>query len=400
MQYRQLGQTGWQVSVLGFGAMRLPLLPGATDSSQIDTVTATAMLRRALEGGVNYVDTAYVYHGGASEVWLGAALREIARDIHPDARDPLAKLLETVKVATKLPVFRCTRTADFDRFLDESLERLGLDTLPMYLVHGLEDRVWERMLDLGLPAWLESALGDGRIEHAAFSFHDRYPVFERILTATDLWDVCQIQLNYMDVEHQAGLRGLHLAAGLGKGIVIMEPVRGGRLAKEPPPEIARIWDDAPVSRTPVEWALRWIWDLPEVAVALSGMSEPAQVEENLRIADAAVAGSLTAEELDAVARVREAYRARMQVDCTACGYCAPCPNDVQIDEILGLINDAAIYGDLEKARESYEWVGEEHWADRCDECGECESRCPQGIAVREWLQRGHAMLRPHAPEER
>lgn len=392
MQYRQLGPTGYEVSVLGFGAMRLPLLPGETDPSRIDTATATAMLRLSLEAGVNYVDTACVYHGGQSEVWLGNALRELAPQLYPGESDPHAALVDSVKVATKLPVFRCKETADFDRFLDESLERLGLTSLPVYLVHGLEEAAWRHALDLGLLQWLEKALGDGRIQHAAFSFHDRFELFEEIVNATDLWEICQIQLNYMDVEHQAGLRGLHLAAEQGLGVVVMEPIRGGRLAKEPPSEIARMWNSAPVSRTPAEWALRWVWDLPEVSIALSGMSDLAQVEENLRIADAAPPRSLSGEELALIEQVRDAYRARMQVDCTACAYCAPCPNGVQIHAILGIINDASIYDDIASARESYAWVREKGGADRCDECGECEARCPQGIAVREWLRHGHELL--------
>jgi predicted aldo/keto reductase-like oxidoreductase len=386
VQYRTLGSLDWRPSALGFGAMRLPLLVSTrhgepTDFSNVDREAATEMLHWAVDHGVNYVDTAYVYHDGVSEQWLGEALQGGYR--------------ERVMVATKLPVFKVAAPSDFDRYLDEQLARLRSPRIDFYLLHSLERTTWRKARDLGVLEWCQRAKADGRIGHVGFSFHDEYEVFTEIVDAgAGLWEFCQIQLNYMDGAYQAGLRGLRYAAQRGLGVIVMEPIRGGQLAKEPPPVVKALWASAPRHRTPAEWALQWVWNLPEVSLALSGMSTLEQVQQNVEYAERSGPGSLSDEELALIDRVRDAYRERMAVDCTGCRYCQPCPNGVDIPRILELYNDAFIYDDVERQRLQYAWLDKDKRAEACTQCGECETRCPQMLAVAEWLQRAGELLAP------
>ncbi|HSJ56983.1 MAG TPA: aldo/keto reductase, partial [Anaerolineae bacterium] len=237
MQYRTFGKLDWMVSALGFGAMRLPRIDD--DPGQIDEAEATRMVRYAIDHGVNYVDTAYPYHRGTSEVFLGRALQEGYR--------------ERIKLATKLPCWKVEEAADFDKYLDEQREKLQTEHIDFYLLHSLNAREWPKVRDLGVLGWAERAMADGRIGHLGFSFHDKLEVFREIVDATDLWTLAQIQYNYMDVEHQAGTAGLQYAASKGLAVVIMEGLRGGMLTGQIPPSVQEIWDNAPVQRTPAEW---------------------------------------------------------------------------------------------------------------------------------------------------
>jgi predicted aldo/keto reductase-like oxidoreductase len=386
MHYRTFGSLDYQPSALGFGAMRLPLLPAGPDgkvsAGRIDEPQATAMLHHAIDQGVNYVDTAYVYHEGASEGWLGRALKGGYR--------------EKVKVATKLPIWKAKTVDDFDRLLDEQLARLDLPGVDFYLLHSLEASNWPQARDLGVLSWAEKALSEGRIGHLGFSFHDEFDLFAEIIAATDLWSFCQIQWNYMDEEKQAGTRGLELAAGKGLAVIVMEPLRGGQLARTPPPMVQAIWDAAAADgigapqRTPVEWALRWIWDRPEVSLLLSGMSTMEQVEQNVSYADRSGVGVLGEDEFAVIARARDAYRELVPIPCTSCNYCMPCPSGVKIPDIFAIYNDAEIYGHRDLARMYYGWLEPGERADQCTECGECEAACPQKIGVIEWLERAQA----------
>ena len=384
MLYRSFGRTGEQVSVLGFGCMRLPVVDGRRD--QIDVPLATQMLRYAIDHGVNYVDTAYPYHGaapdlpGASEGFVGAALEDGYR--------------ERVLLATKLPVWLVTCREDMDRFLAGQLERLRTDHIDCYLLHALNHEMWATMVDLGAREFLDTARADGRIRYAGFSYHDDPPYFAPIVDGYD-WDFCQIQYNYMDVDCQAGAAGLAYAAGKDLAVVVMEPLRGGRLVGRIPESVQALWDTATVRRTPAEWALRFVWDDPRVSLLLSGMSTMEQVVANVDAACAARVRSLTNEEQALIARVRETYRERTAVGCTECRYCMPCPQGIDIPMILGAVNNVALYGDLagELAfyRESVEG-GRMAPASACSECGQCEEACPQRLAVIEELAKASQIL--------
>jgi hypothetical protein len=257
----------------------------------------------------------------------------------------------------------------------------------------LDAESWAKMRDLDVLAWAERAMAAERIRHLGFSFHDSFTVFREIVDAYDGWTMCQIQYNYFDEEYQAGVRGLKYAADKGLAVVVMEPLRGGLLAGNVPAAVQEIWDSAPIQRSAADWALQWLWNQPEVTVALSGMSTLQQVEENLESADRAAAGSLTAEELAVVARARETYRQLCQIPCTDCQYCQPCPHGVAIPRIFAIYNEAFMFEAKDRSRRAYnQWVREEERANCCLECGECETKCPQGIQVIEWLEKAHGFL--------
>ena len=383
MLYRPLGRTGEQVSVLGFGAMRLPVVDGRRNV--IDLAHATQMLHYAIDHGVNYVDTAYPYHGasfdapGESERWLGEALKDGRR--------------EKVLVATKLPCWKVESRDDMDSLLAGQLERMQLDRIDCYLLHGLNAKAWPKLLDLGVLDFLDAAKADGRIGHAGFSFHDEHDVFLRIVDGYD-WDFCQIQYNYMDTGFQAGTAGLAYAAEKGLGVIVMEPLKGGRLASAPP-DVQSVWHRAPVTWSPVEWALRFVWDDRRVSTVLSGMSTMEQVITNVRLAEEAHAATLTPEDLEVIGRARQAYHARTVVDCTACRYCQPCPQGIDIPLVFTCVNNAALFEDLKGERIGYmieQGAGHTTPASDCSECGQCEDMCPQKLEIREELKKAHTLL--------
>jgi predicted aldo/keto reductase-like oxidoreductase len=375
MKYRTFGKLNWRPSALGFGAMRLPTIDD--DPSKIDEPEARRMVRHAIDQGVNYVDTAYPYHRQTSEPFVGRALQDGYR--------------ERVKLATKMPVWLIENAEDFDRYLGEQLERLQTGHIDFYLLHGLSEARWPTLRDLKVFDWAEGAIADGRIRYLGFSFHDEYEVFEEIVDASDLWTFCQIQYNYMDIDYQAGTKGLKYAAGRGLAVVVMEPLRGGRLTKSVPPQVQAIWDDAPVQRTPADFALQWVWNQPEVSLLLSGMSTMEQVEQNVASASESGPGTLTEEELGIIARVREEYRQLVSIPCTNCRYCLPCPSGVDIPDVFEVYNDAMMYGE-EQGREGYAWLDEEKRANLCVECEECLEKCPQQIEIPEWLAKAHELL--------
>jgi predicted aldo/keto reductase-like oxidoreductase len=381
LKYRKFGKLDFEVSILGFGAMRLPF----TDNNPANVVEPESieMIRYAIDHGVNYLDSAYLYHDGRSEMIVGRALQGGYR--------------EKVKIATKLPCNFIQKAEDFDRILNEQLERLQSDKIDFYLLHGLNKISWNRMQELKVLTWAEEKLAAGCIGNLGFSFHDRFEVFKEIVDAYDGWTFCQIQYNYMDVDYQAGTRGLKYAADKGLAVVVMEPMRGGRLSKEPPQEVAELWASAAAKRTPTEWALLWVWEHPEVSVALSGMSSMAQVIENLSVADRSGPGVLSSDELELVNRVSQAYRRLSPVPCTGCRYCIPCPNGVEIPRIFELYNDAIMYDDPFIGRLFYSGrfgLKPEQHADKCIACEECIEKCPQKTPIPEWLRKAHEFLSP------
>lgn len=334
------------------------------------------MIRRGIDAGVNYVDTAYPYHSN-SHAKPGQSEPLVARALADGYRDK-------VILATKLPLWLVETRADMDRFLDEQLRRLDTPYIDMYLAHNVNDGHWPKVRDLGLLSFLDEALKDGRIRHAAFSFHDRYQLFEVVLACYD-WSMAQIQYNYLDVEHQAGVRGLRLAARRGVGVVVMEPLRGGFLVNHLPEQAKGILGDVRPEWTLAKWALRWVLDQHEVSVALSGMSTMEQVEENLRIAGHAEARSMTRRDREALDAVRGIFLERTQVGCTACGYCLPCPSGVAIPKIFTLRNEYHFTDDPLAQRNTRFFyagiMGTDKQADSCTQCGACTDKCPQRIDI-------------------
>ena len=374
MLYRKDPKSGNELSILGFGAMRLPL----KDDGGIDEERSTFQVRYSIDHGVNYVDTAWPYHMGESEPFLARALADGYR--------------EKVKLATKLPQWMVKKPEDMDCFLNTQLEKLNTDHIDYYLVHSLVGSSWEKIHNLGVLDFLDRAKGDGRIINAGFSFHGNTEDFKKVINAYD-WDFCQIQYNFLDRKRQAGIEGLKYAASKGLGIIVMEPLRGGNIAKIVPSAVEDIWNEAEVKRSPAEWALRWVWNHPEVTVVLSGMNEESHVEENLRIADQALPNSLSEKELELVDRVAEKYAELMKIDCTACRYCMPCPQGVEIPHCFEMYNNMHMFDDKDKFKMMYvaklggilnnTGMG---FASQCTQCGKCLDACPQNLAIPDLLE--------------
>lgn len=377
VQRRCVGKTNEEVSLLGFGCMRLPTLPDGA----IDEAEAIGMIRYAIDHGVNYLDTAYGYHGGQSEVLVGKAVQDGYR----------AK----VHIATKLPVWLVESPQDCERLFNEQLERLGVKQVDFYLLHSLNRDYWHRAVQNEALEFLEKAQTEGRIKYVGFSFHDELPVFREIVDAYP-WDFCQIQFNYMDEHYQAGLTGLKYAASKGLGVIIMEPLRGGRLVRNLPSEVEELFNNAPIQWTPAEWALRWVANHPEVSLILSGMNRMEDVVENVRIMAHAVPNSLTKKELGLIKKTKDIYAQRVKVLCTECKYCLPCPEDVLIPQIFSLYNEANIFNSFDGGKWQYSNLTKKGQdAGRCVACGQCEAVCPQHIRIIETLEMAHRAFSPN-----
>jgi predicted aldo/keto reductase-like oxidoreductase len=300
---------------------------------------------------------------------------------------------EKVKLATKLPPWMVNGPEDFDRILDEQLKKLQTDHIDFYLLHALNKNRWhEVVLKYDLLGKAAAALADGRIGHLGFSFHDDYESFVEIVNGSDLWSFCQIQYNYMDMENQAGVRGLKLAAEKGLAVVIMEPLMGGRLV-DPPPEARKAMESFAVRRSPVDWALQWLWDQPEISVVLSGMSTMPEVEQNLRSAASSRAQAFGEAEQGLIEQVRNIYRSRIAIPCSKCGYCMPCPNGVNIPGNFEYFNFAHLYDNVADTSIRYHlFLPEAQRAGACVECGICEELCPQKIPISTWMPKVSALL--------
>ena len=369
MLYRKVTRNGDELSILGFGCMRLP----AREDGTIDEERAARQVRYAIDHGVNYVDTAWPYHFGQSEPFLGRALGDGYRN--------------KVKLATKLPSWMVNGQEDMNRFLNAQLEKLNTDHIDYYLVHALIGDLWDSIEKLGIAAFLDQAKADGRIVNAGFSFHGAGKDFKRIVDAYD-WDFCLIQYNFLDEENQAGTEGLEYAASKGLGVIVMEPLRGGMLANPVPPAVQEIWSEAPTQRTAAEWALRWVWNHPEVTVVLSGMNQETHIEENLRTADKAYPDSLTEVELRLVKKVEQKYRELMKAGCTGCRYCMPCPEGVNIPTCFESYNNLYMSGNAAEEKFLYAAklsgtlsTGAPEFASQCMKCGECLEKCPQHLEI-------------------
>ena len=391
MKYRKMGSLGWDVSALGFGAMRFPV----DQNSRILVEEAIRMIRYAIDHGVNYIDTAYTYHGGRSEVILGKALQDGYR--------------EKVHLTTKLPIWLVRRKPHFERYFKRQRNRLQSNP-DIYLFHGLNKQRFKKVQDLNLIEDMENAKESGLIKHIGFSFHDSLDVFKDIIDSYQ-WDCCQIQLNYLDINYQAGLKGLRYAGEKDIAVIIMEPIRGGKLAipdgdLESKPLIKNVLKSSSVQRTMADWALQFLWNQKHVSVVLSGMSTMQQVVENVESASNSGINTLTEPELKTIADLRDAYNKYVVVLCTRCGYCIPCPSGVSIPSVLGVLNEIAYWGD--RARMGYNQMvktpedlkirqasGEEVGgaATLCTQCGECLEKCPQQIEIPDMMEKANGIFR-------
>lgn len=378
MEYRKFSKFDKPVSLFGIGCMRFPTIKEGNENI-VDEAEAIKMVRYGIDNGVNYIDTAYGYHNHQSEVIVGKALADGYR--------------EKVYLATKSPVWLVEKYEDFDRLLDEQLGKLNTDYIDFYLLHALNKERWDKINELNVFDFLEKAKAAGKIRYIGFSFHDNADAFREIVDSYD-WDMCQIQLNIMDMHEQATVEGLKYAGSKGIPVVIMEPLKGGKLASGTTPEIEAVWNKATEKRTHVEWAFRWLYNFPEIAVILSGVSSFEQLKDNLRIFSDAKANCMTESELALVEEVRQIYLDKTKVPCTACEYCLPCPSGVAIPGVFNLVNSAIMYNDEEGSRRMYanNFVKENRDASLCVECGQCEEACPQNIQIIEDLKMSHKFL--------
>lgn len=381
MQHREFGKSGFDVSILGFGCMRLPLnppeVPGdEADTGNINETEATRMIRYAIDNGVNYIDTAYPYHKGNSEYVVGKALKDGYR--------------EKVKLATKLPVWKLETKEDFDKVLDEQLKKLDTEYIDVYLMHALNKSRWDIIKKLDVPNSLRKAIEAGKVKHAGFSFHEDMDFFPIILESFD-WSMCQVQFNYMeDRKWEEQLRRVHEK---GIAVVVMEPLLGGKLANNPPEAVKKVWQESGIDRSPVEWAFKWVYNHPEVTLALSGMSSMEQVKDSLRIANNSFANELSEKELQVVDKARDTYNSLLRIKCTGCEYCQPCPNNVSIPQIFTFYNNAAAYNTHKQSAKDYKaLMDSSRDASLCVECRKCEEACPQKLPIIEHLKEAHAAL--------
>ena len=369
MQYRKFGRLDWKVSALGFGLERLPP----------DEVASVKMLRYAIDLGVNYLDIGWPFAVKSPER-LSRVLRE-----------GLAKgYREKVKITATLPATKIKAPLDFDRYLEELLQWLGADNIDFLVLGGLNRFTWPSLQEMDLLRRAEAAMAANKIDHIGFSFHDQYQFLRDILEAYDNWTLAQFQYSFMDVDHHPGVSGLQLAASNGLGVVVSKPLLGGRLTKAIPEAAAVLWEDAQPPRPPAEWALRWVWNHPEVATVICDMSTLDQVKENAALAGIALADSFTVPEELVISRVRDAYRALKPIPCTACRGCMPCPQGIDVPRIFEIYNDAVMYGDTKTARATYRL--ERHNLDNCNKCGTCSSACGKRIPIPDWLKKARALL--------
>ena len=365
MKYRIFNKTGEKISLLGFGTMRLPIIKD--DMSKINELEAIKMIRTAIDMGINYVDTAYMYHSGNSEVVVGKALKDGYR--------------EKVLLADKMPVWFAKSEDDLERIFQEQLDRLDVKCIDMYLVHNITAQIWKRALKFNTLQFLEKKKREGKIKHLGFSFHDELPLFKEVIDFYP-WDFCQIQLNYMDADFQAGVEGLKYAGSKNIPVFIMEPLKGGKLTDVLPKSVKEMWDNSPIKRTPAEWALRWVADFPEVLTILSGMSSMDQLNENISVLSETDPKSLTAKELEIIKNVADQYNNLIQYSCTECRYCLPCPVKIEIPTVIKYYNEWFLYNGNDKLLDDFDmWISKDRRPSACIACKACETHCPQHLPI-------------------
>ena len=363
MQYRTFKKIDKEVSLLGMGCMRLP----ETEDGSVDEAEAIDIIRSAIDAGVNYVDTAYMYHNGMSEKVVGKALKDGYR--------------EKVLLADKMPIWLAKDEEHMKKIFDKQLTHLETDCIDMYLVHNVGKATWKRAKKLNLMPFLEEMKAQGKIKHIGFSFHDSYEFFEEMLEEYP-WEFCQIQLNYMDKNIQAGVKGLKLAASKGLSVIIMEPLKGGRLTDAVPPSVQKLWDDFGTDRTPAQWAFKWLANMPEVTLMLSGMSAKAQLEEYFRTLSADDIAELTDAEKELIDKASDEYNRLIKYSCTGCQYCMPCPQKLEIPKLITYLNDWNAYEQNPSTKFEYTtWIPDGRHASDCIGCKACEEKCPQKLPI-------------------
>ncbi len=376
MQYRE-DKYHKPISILGYGCMRFTKKGGSIDLDKAEREVMTA-----IQGGVNYLDTAYLYPG--SEAAVGKIIKK-------------NNCRGQVSIATKLPQYLIKSGAALDKYFNEQLERLQTEWIDYYLMHMLTDiAAWEKLCRLGVKEWIAQKKKEGKIRNIGFSFHGNTDMFLQILNAYD-WDFCQIQYNYMDEHSQAGRKGLVAAADKGIPVIIMEPLRGGKLVELLPERAKKIIADSPRKWSPAEWALRWLWNQPEVTCVLSGMNSVPMVEENVRVASRVQTGAFTEEDYALIGRIRNEIDSNIRVGCTGCGYCMPCPRGVDIPTAFRCYNRMYTENKGAGRFEYMQIVGlQKNMSDICNcvECGKCEERCPQRIEIRKKLKEARKRLQP------
>ena len=365
MEKRKFDKLGVESSLLGFGCMRFPL----TKDGKIDEVEAEKMLDLAIENGVTYIDTAYPYHDGDSEPFVGKVLKKYDRS--------------SFTLATKLPIWKINSQEEAKEIFESQLKRLNVDYVDFYLLHALDAKKWEKVLEYHIIDMCEELRREGKIKYLGFSFHDEFNVFEEIIKYHH-WDFCQLQLNYMDMGIQAGQKGVDLANELGVPLVVMEPIKGGSLATLPD-DVTKLFKDYHQDATLASWALRYVGTLPGVKVILSGMSTLEQVQDNLKTF--MNYQDLNDEELAIVKKVADTLHSRTQNGCTGCAYCMPCPFGVNIPGNFKYWNNSYVYDDYKLFSHKYHAMIDSEKASHCQQCGACEKMCPQQIPIREDLKR-------------
>ena len=364
MQYRLDKKSGNQLSALGMGCMRLP---GTV--ARIDQKKAEEVIMEAINQGVNFFDTAYIYPG--SEVALGNVLDK-------------NKVRDKVFVASKLPLFKCNNYEDFDKLFNEQLKRLKTDYIDYYFMHNISKfSDWERLCELNIEKWIQEKKDSGQIKQVGFSFHGIRGEFPKLIDGYD-WDFCMIQYNYVNTHYQAGVEGLHYAHARGVTVFVMEPLLGGQLVNALPKQAANLLRSNNPESSPVSWALRWLWNQPEITLVLSGMNHVEQIHENVTIANHSPVGNMAPEELKVIEQVAEVFSASYKIPCTGCNYCLPCPKHINIPDSFmayntsytisrsaGIQQYATTSGGFKSAYSLYD----------CIECGKCEGHCPQSIPI-------------------
>ncbi len=375
MQYRTMPNSTEKLSVLGYGCMRLPTRVGGVTSSLIDKDKALKQIRYAIDQGVNYLDTAYFYHLGASERFLGQyVLKNGYR--------------EKVNIATKLPCMIINKKESMEDIFHKQLKKLQVDTIDYYLLHALDGNAWKKMVSFGVIDFMDKIKRQGKVRHMGFSFHGSHQDFITIVDGYQ-WEFAQVQYNILDQNFQAGIKGIEYAHNKGLGIIIMEPLRGGSLVGKIPKDVQTLYDKAPTQRSSVDWALRWIWNHPAVTLLLSGMNREEHIKENIKIASESYPNALTKDENHLINEVRNTYQRLMQVGCTGCAYCMPCPAGIDIPLAFKNLNNYHMFSKFGSKLEHMIFAGiqtqdgKPHWTSACINCGKCEKACPQNIKIRE-----------------